>query len=184
MLCTFSQILRIMNKSFFVFLFAAFICTNVNAQSIKPSYYEMGGMGKNYRNHYSSKLKMRTFVEVMAVNSLSGGLGIKLYKNRLLTFETSFHYDVLRSVSIAKSGFHFNIKPLHLGLECAYVNNFHHGLVYMPAYFGIGDKRKWSLCYVRNFLLERGNEFSYPLHQISYKRTLRFKSSRRDYIIH
>ncbi|MFZ9848874.1 MAG: hypothetical protein ACO3EE_12110, partial [Flavobacteriales bacterium] len=145
-------------------LFALLLIIAFNSKSqvqpITPSYQDMVGIG--YARS-SNGFHAKVFYEVLFLKSLSGGLGVKFYSNRTFSFETSFHYDVLRNVSLAKAGFHFNHKILHFAAEYAYVNNFHHGLSYMPVYFGIGNRQKWSICYVRNFVLERGNEFHYPL---------------------
>lgn len=175
MLCTFNQNLKSMHK-FFALLLATSFNSIAQAQPIAPAYQDMGGIG--YARS-SNGFHAKVFYEVLALRSLSAGLGVKFYSSRTFSFEPSFHYDFLRNVSLAKAGFHFNHEILHLGLEYAYVNNFHHGLSYMPAYFGIGNRHKWSICYVRNFLLERGNEFHYPLHQISYRQNIHLKKHHR-----
>ncbi len=163
---------KIMNK----FLFALFLAITFNSlaqvQPIAPSYQDMGGIGYS---RCSNCFHAKFFYEVLTLRYLSGGLGVKLYSSRTFSFEPSFHYDALKNVSLAKAGFHFNHKILHFAAEYAYVNNFHHGLSYMPVYAGIGERQKWSICYVRNFLLEKGNEFHYPLNQISFRHNISIK---------
>lgn len=131
-------------------------------------------------------LRKRGFVEVMTIQSLSLGLGLRLNFAKRHAFELSGNYDFINKVVVAKVGYNLAAKVKvfrkkiypFVGVYGAHARDNNNGILFMPVYAGLSFK-KLSMAYVRNFLVDQNGSPFYPLNQISLRFSIFAKSKKR-----